>query len=285
MELKIIHTQRLLSPTQISLADYVINPYRGCGFGCLYCYSQTNKNLKKHDFNHSLGIKINAAEILEKELRYKSPKKVLLGSTTECFQQQELNYSLTEKIMKLLNANSIPYLILTKSHLIANYLDIIGQNPENKIFFTLNFHSDNVIRAFEPYSSLLAERVRTIESILNHKINLRVHIGPFIPFISSLKDIFKILPSKIKEVGVELYHQKQGNSDLILQRTEECFGKDKRQKIEAVYQSKDNYLNFANQLKKELIAFNKQNNIKSFFTLADFDDFYSSSIDYEQAVF
>ncbi|MBP7089022.1 MAG: hypothetical protein KBB01_06995 [Candidatus Omnitrophica bacterium] len=285
MELKIIHTQRLLSPTQISLADYVINPYRGCTFGCIYCYSQINKNLKKYSFGGSLGIKINAVEILEKELQYKSPKRVLLGSTTECFQQEELNYSLTKKIMELLNANSIPYLILTKSHLIANYLDIIGKNPENKIFFTLNFHSDSIIRAFEPRSSLITDRLKTIESILDHKINLRIHIGPFMPFISSLEDIFRILPPKTKEVGIELYHQKQGNFSLLLQRTEEYFGRDKRQKIENIYKDENNYLNFANQLKKELITWSKQNNIKSFFTLAGFNDFYSPSIDYEQAVF
>ena len=85
MQIKLIRTQKVLSLTQISLADYAINPYRGCSFGCLYCYSRENKNIKKEAFFTRLDAKINAPEVLERELKYKRPKRVLLGSTTECF--------------------------------------------------------------------------------------------------------------------------------------------------------------------------------------------------------
>jgi len=285
MEVKAINTQRILSPTQISLADYVINPYRGCEFGCVYCYSQSNKNLKKDEFFRFLGIKLNAISILERELKYKKPKRVLLGSTTECFQNQEIKHKLTKKILELLNAHSIPYTILTKSHLIRHYLDTIAENKENKIYFTLNFHSNNIIRAFELNSSLLQERLTTIREIVKNKIILRIHAGPFVPFVSSLEEIFKIIPKETNELGVELYHNKQGNFKKVLLLTERHLGEEVSKKLKSIYKDKTNYLDFADKLKSQLKSFAKTSQIKTFFTLADFNEFYLPSMNYEKSLF
>ena len=217
MQIKTITTQKVLSPTQISLADYVINPYKGCEFGCLYCYAQENKNIDKNIFFESLSVKINAPEILERELKYKKPKRVLLGSTTECFPAEEKKFKVTEKILKILNAKNISYTILTKSHLISDYLELIMQNPKNKIFFTLNFQSDKLIRLFEQKSSSLNQRLETIGKIITAKINLRIHIGPFIPYICDLEKILKLLSEGVKEIDIELYHKKQGNFSQIIE--------------------------------------------------------------------
>jgi DNA repair photolyase len=179
MDIKLINTQKVLSPTQIRLADYVINPYRGCEFGCSYCYSQKNKNLKDGNFFSCLGVKINAPAVLTKELRYTNPKRVLLGSTTECFQYQEAKYKISEQILNLLNNFDIPYTILTKSHLIVNNVSQIEKNKNNKIYFTLNHSSDAMIRLFEKKSPAIKERLEALAQIADRKIALRVHIGPF----------------------------------------------------------------------------------------------------------
>ena len=176
MQIKKILTQKVLSPTNITLADYVINPYRGCSFGCLYCYSQENKNIDQNEFFDVLGIKENAPSILERELRFIHPKRVLLGSTTECFQPQELELQITRKILKVLNQHNIPYTILTKSHLIKEYLPIISENKSNKIYFTLNCTCDTTMRLLERQSPGLNQRLDTIQAILDASIQLRIHI-------------------------------------------------------------------------------------------------------------
>ncbi|MDP2924602.1 MAG: hypothetical protein Q8O30_12955 [Candidatus Omnitrophota bacterium] len=300
MEIKLINTQKVLSPTQISIADYVINPYRGCEISCLYCYSLENKNLqpkadscvsdrwailaeKNGNFPNVLGIKINAPQVLERELHYKNPKRVLLGSTTECFQYAELKYRLMEKILKILNNYNIAYTILTKSHIIAQYLPLIAQNKGNKIYFTFNCTSDAIIRMFEKKSPSLEERIRTISQIITHNINLRIHIGPFIPYLSSLKDIMAMLPRGIKEIDVELYHQTMGNFKKILKRVDEGFGKDLKNKLADVYLNEKNYLRFASSLREEIEKIKNNNNIKFFYITPDFNYFYSSSIDYEKS--
>ncbi|MBU1113261.1 MAG: hypothetical protein KKH93_05250 [Candidatus Omnitrophica bacterium] len=280
MEIKTVNTQKVLSPTQISLADYVINPYKGCEFGCLYCYAQENKNIDKNNFFDSLAVKINAPQILEKELRYKKPKRVLLGSTTECFPAQELNFKVTGKILEILNSKQIPYTILAKSHLIANYLELISKNPENKIFFTFNFQSDELIRLFEKKSPVLKQRLQTIRKIIAARINLRVHIGPFIPYVSDLEKILKLMPKGVKEIDIELYHHKQGNFKQIIKTVKENLGTDLSEKLKIVYANKKNYCQFSKTLEKTVKFLEKYPVYKFYYILPGFDQFYGSTINY-----
>jgi len=283
MKVNLINTQKVLSPTNISLADYVINPFRGCEFGCLYCYSQENKNVKKDDFS-SLGIKINAPLVLERELRFKRPKRVLLGSTTECFQYRDLQYKLMDKILCLLNHNQIPYTILTKSHLIKNYLATIAQNKANKIYFTLNSSSNTIIKLLEKRSSPLGERLKTIVEIIKADIDLRIHIGPFIPYVSRLEKIMEIIPSAVKEIDIELYHHQMGRFDKILEVIGKEMGSDLKEKLLKVYQNKIQYEEFADKLKGHIKKLQiKHPDIKFFYIVPDFNQYYST-IDYEKTI-
>jgi DNA repair photolyase len=285
MQIKLINTQKALSSTQIGLGDCVINPYRGCEFGCLYCYSLENKNIKDSDFFKSLGIKINIAEVLERELRYKSPKRVLLGSTTECFQYQELKHNLTKRIIKILNKFKIPYTILTKSHLIKEHLPLIAENKENKIYFTFNCASDETIKFFEKKSPSIQQRLETLEAILGRNIALRVHIGPFIPYLSTLEEILKRLPEGVKEIDIELYHHKMGNFEKILRVIEKNIGKELKDKLVFIYAKEENYLEFANDLKKEIVKLKeKSRQVNFFYIVPDFNRFYSQDLAYNKAL-
>lgn len=279
MEIKLIETQKALSPTQITLADYCINPYRGCEFGCAYCYSKENKNTKDNKFFNQVGVKINIDEILRRQLRYTNPKRVLLGSTTECFQYVEQKYRLSEKILKTLNEFNIPYTILTKSHLIKEYLPLIAENTQNAVYFTLNCAR---MKCFEHKSPALTQRIDTITAILEKKIDLRIHIGPFVPFISSIEEIFKIIPDDAKQIDIELYHHGMGSFKKILEITEENFGKDLKDKIYSIYKNESAYFEFAQKLRKDIIILkNNHKNISFFYIVPDFDMFYDKRIDYQ----
>ena len=66
-----------------------INPYRGCEHGCIYCYARPTHSYLGHsaglDFETKLYAKVNAAELLERELaspRY-VPKVIALGTVTD----------------------------------------------------------------------------------------------------------------------------------------------------------------------------------------------------------
>jgi len=52
------------------LDDYPLNPYQLCESNCLYCYIRGSKY--RGDLRSDLAVKVNAPELLEKELRMRS---------------------------------------------------------------------------------------------------------------------------------------------------------------------------------------------------------------------
>ncbi len=70
-----------------------LNPYRGCEHGCIYCFARpTHSYLGLSpglDFESRIYAKVNAAELLERELSKKSyvPEPIALGVNTDAWQR------------------------------------------------------------------------------------------------------------------------------------------------------------------------------------------------------
>ncbi len=220
MEMKFIKTERALSPTNIQLADYVINPYRGCLLGCIYCYARANKNIQKirNEWGNFLYIKENLPEILKKEILLKKNniKRVLIGSTTEPVQPVEKEFKIFDNIIDILKSYNIPVVILTKSVLIKDYLDKLQYSDKNKIYFT--FNSEIVRELFEPRSASMDRRLEVIETINKTIIDLIVYISPVFPYLTNINEIFTKLKGKTSKIYFESYNIKIGNWNEVRTR-------------------------------------------------------------------
>src|SRR5205085_6700028 len=101
------------------LDDYSVNPYEGCSCNCLYCYVRGSKYGENMD--DGLAIKINAAEVLEKQLAARAKKNqqgfVAVGSATDAYIHHEEKYKITEAILQLLHKYRFPVFISTKRSL------------------------------------------------------------------------------------------------------------------------------------------------------------------------
>src|SRR6202012_5435282 len=65
-----------------------INPYRGCEFGCRYCYARYTHEFMElrdpADFEHKIFAKDNAAWLLRQELRLVRPgEEIAIGTATD----------------------------------------------------------------------------------------------------------------------------------------------------------------------------------------------------------
>lgn len=184
---------RILNPTSIDLGEYVINPTKGCGFSCLYCYVRSNKTTsrEKRPWGSYVDVRINAPEQLEKEIALKKPRSVLLGSTTECFQPLEKQYGLMRQILNILNKHGIFYSILTRSPLIAEFIPCLSQGFCKKIYFTINTMRDDLKLVLEPKSPSFEQRFKAIDTLLAHKIAVIPYFSPVFPWISDFKGVFQ----------------------------------------------------------------------------------------------
>jgi DNA repair photolyase len=164
-------------------------------------------------------------------------------------------------------------------------LPIIAQNKENKIYFTFNCASGDTLGLLEKKSPDIKQRLETLEAILEKNISLRVHIGPFIPHLSSLEEILEKLPKGVKEIDVELYHHKMGNFTGILKAVEKNIGKELAEGIASIYEMEENYLKFAEGLKQEVMKWKEKfSNAKFFYIVPDFNKFYSPQINYDKVL-
>lgn len=283
MNIKIIQAERILSPTQISIADYCINPYRGCPFACSYCYAQENKSIKKRNelWGSFIDIKINAAALLEKEIKNKTIRRVLLGSTVECYPPQEKEFRLTSAIIKQLNKHGIAATILTKSLLIHRDLALISKFKENKIYLTINFESEQTKTLFEPFSPSIENRIKLLQQIKSHRIDNRVHIAPLIPYVQDVEKICAMIGDLPHEIAVELYNRKMGNWETVKAILKKIVSQEKLQEINETLTNKERHQTYGVYLERTIKNVSKKIGKKILLLAPHFDDYYRAGVRYE----
>jgi len=196
IEYKEVKISAILNPTSIDLGEYVINPFMGCEYSCLYCYVRSNKVISKRsgEWGTYVDIRINSPERLEKEITSKKPKCVLLGSTTDCFQPAERKYEITKRILEILNKHGVYYNILTRSPAIVEYVGLLKQGFCKKIYFTINNTPAELKNKLEPKSPAYESRFKAVNKMLDEGIGVVPYFSPILPWLSDFKDIFSLFP-------------------------------------------------------------------------------------------
>ncbi len=218
MEIKDVKMTRVLNPTSIDLGEFVINPYKGCQFGCLYCYSRFTKvnSSDPRIWGEYVDARVNAPLLLEKELSKKIPKRVLIGSTTDCFQTSEKNYRLTWQILEILNKHKVYYNILTRSTLALDYMPLLKGGYCESIYFTINDFSDEFKNILEPKSPAFSARFQCIETLLENGINVIPYFSPILPYVSDIERVFGIIKIA-KRIEFETLNFNLGNIKEIIE--------------------------------------------------------------------
>lgn len=216
MEIREVGIKQILNPTSIGLGDYVINPYKGCEYSCLYCYVRFNKVTKREnrEWGTYIDARINIPLILERELLIKKPARVLLGSTTDCFQPIELKYKLTKKIIETLNRYKVRYSILTRSPNAAQYTAELSAGYLENIYFTVNSYPEELKKLLEPRSPAFAARISAIKELQKQNIPVIPYISPVLPFITDIEKIITKLP-EFSNIGIEGLNFNLGNIEKI----------------------------------------------------------------------
>jgi DNA repair photolyase len=189
--------------------DYTVNCYRGCIHGCTYCFSRPTHEYLGYgagtDFDRKIIAKVNAPELLRKELMKPSWKgdEIVFSFTSDPYIPLEANYKLTRRCLEVCAEFRNPVGIITKSAMIRRDIDVLkelSQNARLGVFFTIPFTDVDVARAVEPFAPLPAARFHAMADLAAAGITVGIGIAPVIPGLSS--DI-PVLLHMAKEAGAK----------------------------------------------------------------------------------
>lgn len=170
-----------------------INPYRGCGHGCVYCYARpahSYVNLSPGlDFETKLFYKANAAQVLEAELRRPSYicKSINLGANTDPYQPIERTLKVTRSILEVLQRFRHPVTIVTKGHLIERDIDILSEMARDNlaaVHVSVTTLDADLKRILEPRAPAAAARLHAIRCLRAAGVPVGTLVAPIIPAIN-----------------------------------------------------------------------------------------------------
>lgn len=206
MKIKEILCKSILNKTGIPAGDYALNPYIGCEHGCIYCYAVFMKRFSGHKepWGNFVDIKINAADVLRKQLNRLRPGTILLGTVTDPYQPLEEKYEITRSCLKELANSNFPVSIQTKSSLVLRDMDLIKEIKDIEVGITATIFNEKIRKIFEPKSSATENRFKAVSKLSSQNIKTFLFFGPVIPYFSDNKDV-------IDKIFKEAVHAKVAN--------------------------------------------------------------------------
>ncbi|WP_214410341.1 Rv2578c family radical SAM protein [Sphaerisporangium fuscum] len=190
--------------------QWTINPYRGCSHSCTYCFARkTHEYLdldSGHDFDSKVVVKVNAPELVRKELA--APRwgghPIAMGTNVDCYQRAEGRYRLMRGILTALRDARNPFSILTKGSLILRDLDLLTQAAEVTEVGTalsIGFVDDEVWRAVEPGTPRPGKRLEVCAALTSHGLPCGVLMAPILPYLTDSPQALARTVAAIAEAG------------------------------------------------------------------------------------
>lgn len=199
------------SPSSWFGTMYLMNIYRGCQHKCIYCDSRSEcYGIENFD---AVLVKVNAVELLKKELRRKRKKGTIgTGAMSDPYTPAELTYKLTQETLKVIADNRYPVHITTKSNLILRDIDILQTINEiySSVAFTVTTTDSSLAKKVEPFSPLPIERLKAMGILSTLGICTGITMMPILPFIEDNEENILNIVKMAKDYGAQFIYASFG---------------------------------------------------------------------------
>jgi DNA repair photolyase len=240
IEFKTLEVRSILnksvSKRQLSLA-YSINPYRGCEFGCKYCYARythefmapkpgaLTRETSDADsasegtvidlrdpltFERMIFLKQNSAWLLEQELKKIDPAlEIALGTATDPYQPIERRARITRSLLEVFARKSGYRLgIVTKSTLIERDIDLLVEIARRNtlvVHVTITTPDAKLARLLEPRAPRPDLRFQAVKRMREAGIVAGVFGSPLLPGITDTEEALDGMAQRAAAVGASFF--------------------------------------------------------------------------------
>jgi DNA repair photolyase len=188
--------------------EWTINPYRGCEFGCKYCYARyTHEFMEMRDgvaFEQKIFVKQQASELLRQELhQVKHEDSIAIGAATDPYQPAERRYEVTRGILEEFARHEGFHVgIITKSNLILRDIEVlqaVARRNRLSVHMTVTTLDVELARILEPRAPRPDLRLEAIARLNEAGIRVGVSGSPVLPGITdSPKDLEALVQAAAK---------------------------------------------------------------------------------------
>jgi len=188
---KEVQAKTILSKSKVY--PHAINPYTGCQHGCSYCYARFMKRVTGHKepWGEFVDVKINAVQLLRKEIKKKKLGRVWISGVCDPYQPLEEKYRLTRQCLEILARNNWPVRIQTRSLLVLRDIDIIREFRDIEVGLSVTTADEHIRRLFEPHAPPINDRIMALDDL--HKAGIRTYaaIAPMLPGAEGLVELLR----------------------------------------------------------------------------------------------
>ncbi len=205
-----IQARSILNRTKPNMPfQWTINPYRGCEFGCKYCYARYAHEFMEMDaaeFEDKIYAKSAAAHLLRQELgRVGRRDHIAIGTATDPYQPAERRFARTRAILEVFARESGRFLgITTKSDLVLRDLDLLREIARRNVLgvnLTITTLDEKLARLLEPRAPTPALRLAAVRRLSAAGICVAVFPNPIMPGLTDGERALDRLARAARDAG------------------------------------------------------------------------------------
>jgi DNA repair photolyase len=192
-----------------------INPYRGCEFGCQYCYARYTHEYMElrapRAFEQQIYIKENAAWLLRQELRSLRPDEAIaIGTATDPYQPIEKDAQVTRTLLQVFAEQRGLHLgLVTKSTLVVRDIDLLQRIAEHNritINLTITTLDTRLARILEPRAPRPDLRIGTLDRLRRAGLRAGVLCCPLLPGITDTYAAIDSVAAEARRADACFFH-------------------------------------------------------------------------------
>ena len=194
--------------------SWTVNSYRGCEFGCQYCYARYTHefmDLDGADFERKIFVKQNAGALAARDLSIKKiqGEHIAIGTATDPYQPAEREYGVTRAILeRMAERQGLSISITTKSDQVMRDVDLLRRIAEHSnvsVNLSITTLRTRLARLLEPRAPRPDLRMNAVRDLRQAGISAGVFAMPILPGITDGREDLDALARAARDAGAQWF--------------------------------------------------------------------------------
>jgi DNA repair photolyase len=193
---------------------WTVNPYRGCEFGCKYCYARYTHEymqLEGEEFEKKIYVKQDVGPLAERDLSCQGVwgEHIAIGTATDPYQPAEREFGATRAILEKMAAREgLSLSITTKSNQVLRDIDLlqrIAAKSALSVNLTITTLKTRLARLLEPRAPRPELRLAAVRGLQQAGISTGVLAMPILPGLTDAEEDLDALAKRVSEAGAQWF--------------------------------------------------------------------------------